>query len=57
MEGIPPAAIGTPSQTHKKIIFVWEPGFGFGNVQTIYLDKLAQSRVISVNIMVFHVKI
>ena len=44
VEGIPPAAIGTPSQTHKKIIFVWEPGFGFGNVQTIYLDKLAQLR-------------
>ena len=29
-------------QTSKKIIFVREPGFGFGNVRTIYLDKLAQ---------------
>ena len=36
--------------------FEVEPGFGFGNVRTIYLDILAQSRVISVNIMVFHVK-
>ena len=42
-------------RTHKKIIFVREQVFGFGNVLTIYLDKLAQSRVISVNITVFHV--
>ena len=43
-------------QTCKKIIFVREPGFGFENVQTIYLDKLAQFRVIRVNIMVCHVE-
>ena len=28
-------------QTRKKIIFVREPGFGFGNVRTIYLDNFA----------------
>ena len=26
-------------QTRKKIIFVREPGFGFGNVRTIYFGQ------------------
>ena len=30
------------SQTRKKIIFVREPEFGFGNVRTIHLDKFAK---------------
>ena len=29
-------------QTRKKIIFVREPEFGFGNVRTIHLDKFAK---------------
>ena len=29
-------------QTSKDIIFVREPGFGSGNVRTIYLDKFAE---------------
>ena len=29
-------------QTCKKIIFVRELGFGFGNVRTIFLDKFAK---------------
>ena len=33
---------GDAIQTRKKIIFVRELGFGFGNVRTIYLYKFAQ---------------